>query len=168
MKYFTEQQMEKMANLIKGLNDYRHMSTVDIGLQLGFSANYISVVSGELRERGMIEPKSDIGMTDLTRYRQLDSLMAAHPKTDIAAAVRAIYGEDTKKARYKLRYLIEACRTDGLNVDNLSKLKVDTINHNHGRVRNSTLRFITIAQVEPEALAAFVNLCRYNGGRHAA
>ncbi|MEH8118456.1 hypothetical protein Q7I37_12915 [Aeromonas allosaccharophila] len=168
LKCFSEQQLEKMANLIKGLKDYRHMSIVDIGMTLGFSANYISNASVELRQRGMIEPKSDIGMTDLRRYRQLDKLMATNPKTDLAVAVLAIYGEDTKKARYKLRYLIESCRTDGLDISHIKQLKVDPINHGHCRPRQSTLRYIKLAQVEPQALAAFVGICQMNGGRHAA
>lgn len=145
------------------------MPVRDIAIGLGLSLNYMFEATAQLRERGMIEPKSDVGMADLMRYRQLDKLMATHPATHVTAAVRAIYGEDTIKSRYKLRYLMEACRADGcLDVSNINKLKVDPINHKHQRVRNSPLRFIPIAQVEPDALAAFVGICQMNGGRHAA
>lgn len=169
MNNITEQQLKKLAGMIKGFRDYRHMPVRDIAIGLSLSLNYMFEATAQLRERGMIEPKSDVGMADLVRYRQLDKLMATNPKITVAAAVRAVYGDDTAKTRYKLRYLIEACRADGyLDVSNIHKLKVDPINHSHGRVRNSTLRFIPIAQVEPEALAAFVGICQMNGGRHAA
>lgn len=168
MEHFTEQQLEEMAFLIKGLKDYRHMGSRDISVALGFSINDINVVSIKLRQLGMIEQKSDIGMTDLMRYRQLDALMARNPKTDLAVAVRAIFGEDTKKARYKLRYLMEQCRNDGLDISNIKKLQFDPIKRSYSLIKNSPLRFISINQVEPQALAAFVGICQMNGGRHAA
>lgn len=168
MNNITEQQLKKLAGMIKGFRDYRHMPVRDIAIGLSLSLNYMFEATAQLRERGMIEPKSDVGMADLVRYRQLDKLMAANPKITVAAAVRAVYGDDNAKTRYKLRYLIEACRADGyLDVSNINKLKMEPIN-THWRFRNSTLRFITIAQVEPEALAAFVGICQINGGRHAA
>lgn len=169
MNDITEQQLNKLAGMVKSIKDYRHMNVRDIAKLVDISTTYMFVATAQLRERGMIAPKSDVGMADLVRYRQLDKLMATNPKVTVAAAVRAVYGDDTAKTRYKLRYLIEACRADGyLDVSNIHKLKVDPINHSHGRVRNSTLRFIPIAQVEPEALAAFVGICQMNGGRHAA
>ena len=169
MNDITDQQLKKLAGMINGFRDYRHMPVRDIAIGLGLSLNYMFEATAQLRERGMIAPKSDVGMADLARYRQLDKLMATNPKTKVEAAVRAIYGEDTAKTRYKLRYLIEACRDDDyLDASNIHKLKVEPINHSHGRVRNSTLRFIPIAQVEPESLAAFVGICQLNGGRHAA
>lgn len=168
MNNITEQQLKKLAGMIKGFRDYRHMPVRDIAIGLGLSLNYMFEATAQLRERGMIEPKSDVGMADLVRYRQLDKLMANNQNVTVAAAVRSVYGEYTAKTRYKLRYLIEACRADGyLDVSNINKLKMEPINI-HGRFRNSTLRFITIAQVEPEALAAFVGICQINGGSHAA
>lgn len=168
MSDITEQQLKKLAGMVKGFRDYRHMNVRDIAISLSLSAAYMFKAMAELRERDMIAPKSDIGLADLKRYRQLDMLMAKHPKTDVSAAVRAIYGADTSKTRYKLRYLINACRDDGLDVSNIKQLRVDPINHDHGRAKQSALRFVTMTQVEPAALAEFIAICKLNGGRHAA
>lgn len=168
MNDISEQQLKKLASRIKEIKDYRHMHIRDISICLGLSLNYTFVATATLRERGMIAPKSDIGMTDLARYHQLDKLLATKPEADITAAVKMVYDADTPKTRYKLRRLIEACGLDGLDMSNISLLDIEPIIPNSRRNKKSPLRFISINQVEQQALAAFVGICQMNGGRHAA
>lgn len=152
MSKMSDKALLQLKSRIEAIADARYMPARELAGKLNLNISYLATV---------------LFLPDLARYRQLDQLMAQNPTLEMAAAVKAIYGTDTPKARYKLRFLVDACRQDGLDMTHINRLNTATTLSNSRR-QTSQLRFITIEQVDPAALASFISLCKLTGGRHAA
>lgn len=167
MSKMSDKALLQLKSRIEAIADARYMPARELAGKLNLNISYLATVLAELRQRKLLPPRSVLFLPDLARYRQLDQLMAQNPTLEMAAAVKAIYGTDTPKARYKLRFLVDACRQDGLDMTHINRLNTAPTLSNSRR-QTSQLRFVTIEQVDPAALASFISLCKLTGGRHAA